>query len=91
MAATSRQDGYFCPLLHWASYGTPMPYGRLVHRYNTSQEVFGFLVTNSGPVDGPASAAAAACIMADANGSPMITVSKASCWAHCCAMATGIY
>ena len=68
-----------------------MPCGQLIHRYNTGQEIFYFPMTYSGPVDGPASAAAAACIMADANGSPMITVSKASCWAHCCAMATGIY
>ena len=55
----------------------------------TGQEIFFFLVTNSGPVDGPASAAAAG-MMAAASGSPMTTASKASGWARCCAMATGI-
>ena len=89
-AATSREDGYFCPLLCWASYGTPTPCGQLVHRCNTSQEVFGFLVTNSGPVDGPASAAAAAGIVVVTSGIPMTTANKASDWEHCCAMATGV-
>ena len=89
MAATSREDGYFCPLLHWASYGTLTPCGQLIHRCNTIQEVFCYLVTNFGSVDGPASAAAAG-MVAVTSGIPMTTASKASDWEHCCTMATGI-
>ena len=90
LAAISHEDGYFCPLLHWASYGTPTPCGRLVHRCNTRQEIFSFLVTNSGPVDGPASAAAAAGMVVITSGMLITTASKASDWEHCCAMATGV-
>ena len=46
-------------------------------------------MTNSGPVYGPASAAAAGMVVAT-SGIPMITASKASDWAHCCAMAAGV-
>ena len=67
-----------------------MPYGQLVHKYNTSLEIFGCLVTNSGPVDGPVSAAAAGMVVAT-SGIPMTTASKASDWERCCAMATGIF
>ena len=88
MAATSHEDGYFCPLLCWASFGTPMLCGRLVHRCNMGQEVFGFLMTNSGPMDGPASAAAAGEVVT--SGMLMTTASKASYWERCCAMATGV-
>ena len=88
-AATSCEDGYFCPLLHWASYGTPTPCGLLVRRCNIGQDIFGFLMTNSGPMDGPASAAAAGEVVVT-SGMLMTTASKASCWERCCAMATGI-
>ena len=88
-AATSREDGYFCLLLRWVSFGTPMPCGRLVHRCNIGQEIFGFLVTNSGPMDGPASAAAAGEVVVT-SGMLITTASKASCWERCCAMATGV-
>ena len=88
-AATSREDGYFCLLLRWVSYGTPTPCGRLVHRCNIGKEIFGFLVTNSGPMDGPASAAAAGEVVVT-SGMLMTTASKASCWEGCCAMATGV-
>ena len=87
-AATSREDGYFCPLLRWASYGTPTPCGRLVHRCNIGQEIFTFLMTNTGPMDGPASAAAAGEVVT--SGMLMTTASKASCLERCCAMATGV-
>ena len=89
IAATSREDGYFCLLLYQALCNTLVPCGQLVHRYNTGQESYCFPMTDSGTVDGPASAAAAGIVVA-ASGSPMTTASKASCWAHCCAMATGI-
>ena len=89
MAATSREDGYFCLLLHSVSYGTPMPCGQLIHRCNTSQEICGFFVTYSGPVDSPISAAAAGMVVVT-SGIPMTTASKAFDWEHCCAMATGI-
>ena len=88
-AATSREDGYFCPLLHWASYGTPTPCGRLGHRCNIGQEIFGFLMTNSGPMDGPASAAAAGKVFVT-SGILIPSASKPSYWEHCCAMATGV-
>ena len=88
-AATSREDGYFCLLLRWVSYGSPTPCGRIVHRCNIGQEIFGFLVTNSGPMDGPASAAAAGEVVVT-SGMLMTTASKASCWERCCAMATGV-
>ena len=88
-AATSREDGYFCRLLRWVSFGTPTPCGRLVHRCNIGQEIFGFLVTSSGPMDGSASAAAAGEVVVTS--SVLIsTASKASCWERCCAMATGV-
>ena len=77
-AATSREDGYFCLLVRWASYSTPTPCGQLVHRCNIGQEIFGFLMTNSGPVDGPASAVVAGVVVAT-RGSPMTTASKGSC------------
>ena len=89
MAATSREDGYFCLLLHWASYCIPTPCGQLVHRCNTGQEIFGFLVTNSSPIDGPASAAVAGEVVVT-SGMLITTASKASCWERCCAMATGV-
>ena len=89
MAATSRKDGYFCPLLRWASYGTPTPCGRLVHRCNIGQEIFGFLMTNSGPMDGPASVAAAGEVVGTSS-ILITTASKASYWERCCAMATGV-
>ena len=88
-AATSREDGYFCPLLRWASYGTLTPCGRLVHRCNIGQEIFGFLMTNSGPMDGPASAAAAGKVVVT-SGMLITTASKASCWQRCYTMATGV-
>ena len=89
MAATSREDGYFCLLLRWVSFGTPMPCGQLVHRCNIGQEIFGFLMTNSGPMDGPASAATAGEVVVT-SGMLITTASKASCWERCCAMATGV-
>ena len=89
MAATSHEDGYFCPLLRWASYGTPKPCGRLAHRCNTGQEIFGFLMTNSGPMDGPASATAAGKVVVT-SGILITTASKASYWERCCAMATDV-
>ena len=89
MAATSREDGYFCLLLHWASYGTLMPCGQLIHRCNTSQEIVCFLVTNSGPVDSPASAAAAGMVVVT-SGILITIASKASDWERCCTMATGV-
>ena len=89
VAATSREDGYFCLLLCWASYGTPTPYGQLVHRCSTSQEIFGFLMTNSGPMDGPASATAAGMVVVT-SGILITTASKASDWGCCCTMATGV-
>ena len=46
-------------------------------------------MTNSGPVHGTASTAAAGMVVA-ASSSPMITASKASGWEHRCTMATGI-
>ena len=46
-------------------------------------------MTNAGPLDSSASAAATG-IAAAASGSPMTTASKVSSWAHCCTMATGI-
>ena len=88
-AATSREDGYFCPLLCWASYSTPTPCGRLVHSCNTGQEFFGFLMTNSGPMDGPACASAAGKVVVTSS-MLITTASKASYWERCCAMATGI-
>ena len=66
-----------------------MPCGQLVYRCNTSQEIFGCPVTNSGPVDGPASAAAAGMVVVTSS-IPMTTASKASDWEPCCTMATGI-
>ena len=78
-AAISRKDGYFCPLLHWASYGTLMPCGWLVHVCNTGQKIFGSLMTNSGPMDGPASAAAAGEVVVT-SGILITTASKASYW-----------
>ena len=89
MAATSREDGYFCLLLHGASYGTPTPCGQLVHRCNTGQGIFGFLITNSGPMDGPASAAATGKVVVT-SGILITTASKASYWERCCTMATGV-
>ena len=88
-AATSREDGYFCPLLRWVSYGTPMPCGWLIHTCNTGQEIFSFLMTSSGPMDGPASAAAAGKVVVT-SGILITTASKASYWECCCTMATGI-
>ena len=88
-AATSREDGYFCPLLRWASYGTPTPCGLLVHRCNTGQEIFGFLMTNAGPMDGPMSAAVTGKVVVT-SGMLITTASKASYWERCCAMATGV-
>ena len=89
VAATKREDGNFCLLLHWASYGTPMPCGQLVHRCNTSQEIFSFLVTDSGPVGGPVSAAAAGMVVLT-SGILITTASKASGWERCCTTATGV-
>ena len=66
-----------------------MACGQLVHRCNISQEIFSFLATNSGPVDGPASAAAAGMVIATSS-ILMTTASKASDWECCCNMATGI-
>ena len=54
-----------------------MTCGQLVHRYNTIQEIFYYLVTNSGPVDDPVSAAVAGIVVAT-SGSPMTTANKAS-------------
>ena len=88
-ADTSHEDGYFCPLLHWASFGTPTPCGQVVHRCNIGQEIFGFPMTNSDPMDGPASAAAAGEVVVT-SGMLITTASKASCWERCCAMATGV-
>ena len=88
-AATSREDGYFCLLLHWVSFGTPTPCGWLVHRCNIGLAIFGFLMTNSGPIDGPASATAAGEVVVT-SGMLITTASKASCWERCCAMATGV-
>ena len=90
MAVASCEDGYFCLLLRWTSYGTPTPCGQLVHRCNTGQEIFGFLMTNSGPMDGPASAAATDGEVVVTSGMLITTASKASCWERCCAMATGV-
>ena len=78
MAATSREDGYFCLLLRWDLYGTPTPCGQLIHSYNIGQEIFCFLMTNSGPMDGPASAAAAGKVVVT-SGMLITTASKASC------------
>ena len=89
MAAASREDGYFCPLLRWVSYGTLTPCGQLVHRCNIGQGIFGFLMTNSGPMDGPTSAAAAGEVVVT-SGMLITTASKATCWERCCAMATGV-
>ena len=88
-ATTSCEDGYFCLVLHWASYSTPTPCGQLIHRCNTSQEIFGCPVTNPDPLDGPASAAAAGVVVATSS-IPMTTASKASDWEHRYAKATGI-
>ena len=82
-AATSREGGYFCLLLRWVSFGTPTPCGHLVHRCNTGQEIFAFLMTNAGPMDGPASTAAAGEVVVT-SGMLITTASKASCWEHCC-------
>ena len=87
-AATSREDGYFCLLLRWVSYGTPTPCGRVVHRCNIGKEISGFPMTNSGPRDGPASVAAAGEVVTSSM--LMTTASKASCLERCCAMATGV-
>ena len=46
-------------------------------------------MTHSGPVGGPASAAAAG-MVAETSGSPMPTASKASFWVQRCNMATGV-
>ena len=88
-ASTSHEDSYFCLLLHWTSYGTPKPCSQLVHRCNTSQQIFGFLVTNSGPVDGPASDTAAGMVVVT-SGILITTASKASDWERCCTTATGV-
>ena len=88
-ATTSRKDGYFCLLLRWVSFGTLTPCGRLIHRCNIGQGIFGFLVTNSGPMDGSASAAAAGEVVVT-SGMLITTASKASCWECCYAMATGV-
>ena len=88
-AATSREDVYFCPLLRWASYGTSTPCGLLVYRCNTGQEIFGYIMTNSGPMDGPACAAAAGEVIVT-SGILITTTSKASYWERCCTMATGV-
>ena len=88
-AATSHEDGYFCLLLRWASYGIPTLCGRVVHRCNIGQEIFGFLMTNSGPIDGPASATAAGEVVVT-SGMLITTASKASYWERCCTMATGV-
>ena len=88
-AATSHEDGYFCLLLRWVSFGTPTPCGRLVQSCNIGQEIFGFLMTNSGPMDGPASAVAAGEVVVT-SGMLITTASKASCWERCCAIATGV-
>ena len=45
-------------------------------------------MTNSGPMDGPASAGAAGEVVT--SGMLITTASKASCWERCCAMATGV-
>ena len=89
VAAISHAFGYFCLLLRWDSYSTPTPCGQLVHRCSTIQEIFDCPVTNSGPVDSPASAAAAGVVVVT-SGILITTASKASDWERCCAMATGI-
>ena len=46
-------------------------------------------MTNSGPMDSPASAAAAGEVVVT-SGMLITTASKASYWERCCAMATGV-